>query len=179
LEQGSTLISILIGATGIISLLLSNPSILFEKIEDDKELSDLEMDFTLDIVRNLKRNISESSCTEGMRDGYNLIIKTVGFLENTAEEYSQTMLSFKRVSFMFGCFLLLSAFAWFTISECFPYAWLVFIIVTCIIGTMLITLIVSKSLKLRRMMKSYREYKNILRQQKANIAFRKMLEETM
>jgi len=158
-------------------MLLSKPSILFEKIEDDNEIAELEMDFTLNIVKNLKRNVSESSCIEGMRDGYNLIIKTIGSLENTVEEYTQTLLSFRRICFMLGCFLLISAFVLFIISEYFSFLWFTFIIATSMIGTILMTLLVDKSLGLRRMMKHYREYKIILRQQKANIAFRKMLEE--
>lgn len=169
------LVSILMGATGIISLLLSNPSILFEKIEDNKEIADLETYFTSYAVRNLRNDgVSEILCIEGMRDGYNLIIKIVGFLESTVEQYNRALLSFKRGGFTFGCFLLISAATWFVIGEYLPDARFLLSVAICMIGALLLAFIVNTSLSLRKTKKSYHEYMRILKQQKANVAFRKM-----
>jgi len=175
LEPDVALVSILIGATGVLSLVISKPDVLFESIEGKEEIREIEKDFTQFILKSLDNNRAEDYFyIRRVQESFNFLIKTIGLLENIIEEYEQTLLSFKRISIIFGGFLLISAALWIIINLYTPSICMFYFFFMCIITAVLSTLLAITSFKLCKIIRRYKDYKKVLKQQRINIIFKEI-----
>ena len=96
LDPATALVSILVAVVGIISILFSRPTILFENLDDKeekKELVKMERDFTEYTIKHLKQDrVHDFFYIDKVRESYNSVIKIVGLLENIIAQYGQGLL---------------------------------------------------------------------------------------
>ena len=179
LDPTTALVNIIVAAIGIISILFSRPTILFENLdekEEKKELVEMERDFTEYTIKRIKQDRAyDFYYIDKLRESYNSVIKIVGLLENTITQYNEGLLFFKRMNFLFGIFLLIAA-AFSSFVAVWEYTTLtsLTLVFNGVVGTILFTIIITSSFRLNRTVKSYREYKKVLRQQRTNILFREI-----
>lgn len=177
----SILVSLLTAALGIVLMLVSKPTILFENLdekEEKKELVEIERSFTEYIMRNLRQDrIHDFFYVDKIRESYNSIIKIVGLLEDIIAQYEQDLLFFRRMSLLFSSFLVVAAM-FLILTSLWEYITFALIIFISTIGAFLFSVILLNSLRLSKMIKNYKEYKKILRQQRTNVIFKEIMEES-
>ncbi len=179
LDFVSILIGLLTAALGIILMLVSKPTILFENLngkEEQKELTEIERGFTEYAIKNLRQDrVHDFFYVDKVRESYNSVIKIVGLLEDIMVQYEQGLLFFRRISLLFGSFLVVAAMFSIPISFWENVTLLnAFIFSASVIGVFLFSIILSSSFKLNKMIKRYKEYKKVLRQQRVNVFFKEI-----
>lgn len=176
----SILISLLTAALGIILMLVSKPTILFENLdekEEKKELAEIERGFIEYVIKNLRQDrVHDFFYVDKIRESYNSVIKIVGLLEDIMAQYEQGLLHFRRMSLLFGSFLVVAA-VFLILTSLREYVTFALIIFISTIGTLLFSAVLLNSLRLSKMIKNYKEYKKVLRQQRSNVLFKEIMEE--